>query len=34
MPAPPVKVRVEREGGLLRLTLSRPKANIVDGEMI
>jgi cyclohexa-1,5-dienecarbonyl-CoA hydratase len=30
----PLKVWPEREGALLRLRLSRPKANIVDAEMI
>lgn len=30
----PLKVSLERNGGLLRLTLSRPKANIVDAAMI
>lgn len=30
----PLKVWVEGEGGLLRLRLNRPKANIVDAEMI
>ncbi len=30
----PLKVWLEREGALLRLRLSRPKANIVDAEMI
>lgn len=30
----PLKVRLEREGALLRLRLARPKANIVDATMI
>ena len=30
----PLKEWLERDGGLLRLRLSRPKANIVDAEMI
>jgi cyclohexa-1,5-dienecarbonyl-CoA hydratase len=30
----PLKVSLEREGRLLRLTLARPKANIVDAAMI
>jgi len=30
----PVRVWIEKEGTLLRLRLSRPKANIVDGAMI
>lgn len=30
----PLKVALEQEGGLLRLTLARPKANIVDAAMI
>jgi cyclohexa-1,5-dienecarbonyl-CoA hydratase len=30
----PVKVWLDREGRLLRLRLSRPKANIVDAQMI
>ena len=30
----PLKVWVERDGHLLRLRLNRPKANIVDAEMI
>ena len=30
----PLKAWVEKEGGLLRLRLSRPKANIVDAAMI
>ncbi|WP_207063226.1 cyclohexa-1,5-dienecarbonyl-CoA hydratase [Motiliproteus sp. SC1-56] len=30
----PLKVWVEKEGRLLRLRLARPKANIVDAEMI
>ena len=30
----PLKIGVERDGALLRLTLARPKANIVDASMI
>jgi len=30
----PVKVSLERDGQLLRLTLARPKANIIDAAMI
>jgi cyclohexa-1,5-dienecarbonyl-CoA hydratase len=30
----PLKDRLERDGALLRLTLARPKANIVDAAMI
>src|SRR5512132_958577 len=30
----PVQTRLEREGALLRLTLARPKANLVDAAMI
>ena len=30
----PLRAWVEKDGGLLRLRLSRPKANIVDAEMI
>jgi cyclohexa-1,5-dienecarbonyl-CoA hydratase len=30
----PLKVWLEREGGLLRLRLARPKANIIDAAMI
>ncbi len=30
----PLTVQIEREGRLLRLTLARPKANIVDAAMI
>ena len=30
----PLKVALERDGALLRLTLARPKANIVDAAMI
>ena len=30
----PLKIWLERDGTLLRLRLDRPKANIVDGEMI
>ncbi len=32
--ASPLKVWLEAEGRLLRLRLARPKANIVDGEMV
>ncbi len=32
--AAPLKVWIDRDGALLRLRLSRPKANIVDAEMI
>ncbi|MCC7059317.1 MAG: cyclohexa-1,5-dienecarbonyl-CoA hydratase [Burkholderiaceae bacterium] len=32
--ASPLRLGVERDGGLLRLTLARPKANIVDAAMI
>ncbi len=32
--APPIKVWLDREGRLLRVRLDRPKANIVDAEMI
>jgi len=32
--APPVKVWLEEEGRLLRLRLARPKANVVDMEMV
>lgn len=32
--ASPLKQALERDGALLRLTLARPKANIVDAEMI
>ena len=32
--APALKVWIEREGALLRLRLARPKANVIDGEMI
>jgi len=32
--AAPLKVALERDGALLRLTLARPKANIVDAAMI
>lgn len=31
---PPLKVWLDAEGSLLRLRLSRPKANLIDGEMI
>ncbi|HSM92813.1 MAG TPA: cyclohexa-1,5-dienecarbonyl-CoA hydratase [Anaeromyxobacteraceae bacterium] len=34
MSAPPLKAWRERDGRLLRLRLSRPKANIVDAQMI
>jgi cyclohexa-1,5-dienecarbonyl-CoA hydratase len=34
MAAAPLRVWREREGRLLRLRLSRPKANVLDGEMI
>ncbi len=34
MTAPPLKVWVERDDHLLRLRLARPKANVVDAEMI
>lgn len=30
----PLKDRLEHEGGLLRLTLARPKANLIDASMI
>lgn len=30
----PLGVRLERDGGLLRLTLARPKANLIDAGMI
>jgi cyclohexa-1,5-dienecarbonyl-CoA hydratase len=30
----PLKVWLERDGALLRMRLARPKANVVDGEMI
>jgi cyclohexa-1,5-dienecarbonyl-CoA hydratase len=30
----PVKDRLEHDGGLLRLSLARPKANLIDAEMI
>jgi cyclohexa-1,5-dienecarbonyl-CoA hydratase len=32
--ASPLKDRLERDGGLLRLTLARPKANLIDAAMI
>lgn len=32
--AHPLKLALERDGALLRLTLARPKANIVDAAMI
>jgi cyclohexa-1,5-dienecarbonyl-CoA hydratase len=34
MGAPPLNVELEKDGALLRLRLSRPKANIVDAAMI
>ena len=34
MTSPPLKVWVERSGHLLRLRLARPKANVIDAEMI
>lgn len=34
MSATPLKVELEKDGGLLRLRLNRPKANIVDAAMI
>ncbi|HYB90341.1 MAG TPA: cyclohexa-1,5-dienecarbonyl-CoA hydratase [Candidatus Binataceae bacterium] len=34
MPAGPVRVWRERDGRLLRIRLARPKANIIDAEMI
>ncbi|MBI1942406.1 MAG: cyclohexa-1,5-dienecarbonyl-CoA hydratase [Betaproteobacteria bacterium] len=34
MTAEPLKVWLERDGALLRLRLARPKANIIDAEMI
>ncbi len=30
----PLKDRIDRDGGLLRLTLARPKANLIDAAMI
>ena len=30
----PLRVRLERDGALLRLTLDRPKANLIDAGMI
>ena len=33
-PASPLRVRLDRDGALLRLTLARPKANLVDASMI
>lgn len=30
----PLKIRFEAEGRLLRLSLNRPKANLIDGEMM
>ena len=32
--AAPLRVALDRDGALLRLTLARPKANLVDAEMI
>lgn len=32
--ASPLRVRTERDGGLLHVTLARPKANLVDAAMI
>ena len=34
MGAPPLTVELEKDGALLRLRLSRPKANIIDAAMI
>lgn len=34
MPASPVKLWRDREGRLLRIRLARPKANIIDAEMV
>ncbi|MEW6688281.1 MAG: cyclohexa-1,5-dienecarbonyl-CoA hydratase [Pseudomonadota bacterium] len=34
MTAEPLKVWLERDGALLRLRLARPRANIIDAEMI
>jgi cyclohexa-1,5-dienecarbonyl-CoA hydratase len=34
MPDAPLKAWLEREGALLRLRLARPKANLIDAEMI
>ena len=34
MGATPLTVELEKDGALLRLRLSRPKANIVDAAMI
>jgi cyclohexa-1,5-dienecarbonyl-CoA hydratase len=31
---PPLKVALDRQGALLRLTLARPKANLIDAPMI
>ncbi|HEY5633665.1 MAG TPA: cyclohexa-1,5-dienecarbonyl-CoA hydratase [Burkholderiaceae bacterium] len=31
---PPLSVKLERDGSLLRLRLARPKANLIDAEMI
>jgi cyclohexa-1,5-dienecarbonyl-CoA hydratase len=33
-PAPPLKAWLERGGALLRLRLARPKANVIDAQMI
>ncbi|MCC7325873.1 MAG: cyclohexa-1,5-dienecarbonyl-CoA hydratase [Burkholderiales bacterium] len=33
-PTAPAKVWIERDGALLRLRLARPKANLIDAEMI
>ena len=32
--APPLSVKLDRDGSLLRLRLARPKANLIDAEMI
>ena len=34
MTDPPLEIRRERDGRLLRLRLNRPKANVIDAEMI
>jgi cyclohexa-1,5-dienecarbonyl-CoA hydratase len=34
MPESPLKAWLEREGALLRLRLARPRANLIDAEMI
>jgi cyclohexa-1,5-dienecarbonyl-CoA hydratase len=34
MPPGPLDVRLDRDGKLVRLRLSRPKANVIDAEMI